>query len=459
MLMPVPEMLGPCRLTRAKFKPGRKLTTYYDAVVHMTDGDCVRSIAVAWRCNGEAGSPAQIDRPSYPQAEACLMPVAAPFRQLTANLPEWNMHVLISPLDADFVQLMRLCDQSYAQNMLATAYAAKGLGCPAAVYRIRSIRYRPGQRHVLRYGPVDATKEAVFAKLCRRESDGRRVLQATIHAGDWLRHATDDVTVVSPLAFVVEDNVVLYRELAGAPLSNRVHETSNDVATCLERTGAALNALHNLPLEATDYLDLSDFLAETAEVARASAYIKVLLPDVGAAIQAILERMQQLHERLPQEAPRFIHGDFKAEHVWVTRTGLSLIDFDSCHLGDPAFDAGKFLADLRFWFSLPRHAMQGLEWAQMHFLEGYARNVPAERLVRARLYEAQQLIKLTARRVPLFALDWECRTTRLVGEAQLALNQLELMLGLPKTQMLSHSWSREQACRGDRQLPWKGAQC
>ena len=33
-MLSAPAMLGPCRLRRAKFKPGRKLDAYYDALVY-----------------------------------------------------------------------------------------------------------------------------------------------------------------------------------------------------------------------------------------------------------------------------------------------------------------------------------------------------------------------------------------------------------------------------------------
>ena len=68
-------------------------------------------------------------------------------------------------------------------------------------------------------------------------------------------------------------------------------------------------------------------------------------------MNALLDRARELHERLPQEPPTFTHGDFKSDHVWVAPGGPKLIDFDSCRLGDPALDLGKFLADLQMWFT------------------------------------------------------------------------------------------------------------
>src|SRR5207245_6334408 len=131
-----------------------------------------------------------------------------------------------------------------------------------------------------------------------------------------------------------------------------------------------------------------DFAVEIREVERDIAHVAALLPSVGAAIGEILGRAQGLHERLPQEPPTFTHRDFKCEHLLVAPGGLSLIDFDRCALADPAYDIGKFLADLQSWFFA--YNQEGLEQAQERSLAGYAPGSPAERLLRARRCEAHQ---------------------------------------------------------------------
>ena len=78
----------------------------------------------------------------------------------------------------------------------------------------------------------------------------------------------------------------------------------------------------------------------------------MLLPAAWREIQALLGEAAAAYGALPQEADGFIHGDFKADHVLVESTGrLTLIDFDACGLGDPAYDIGKFLADLAWAYA------------------------------------------------------------------------------------------------------------
>src|SRR5438132_1571120 len=214
-----------------------------------------------------------------------------------------------------------------------------------------------------------------------------------------------------------------------APRAARLRAPRQAVTRALARAGAALHALHHLPQAVAGPLPRYDFAAEIREVERDSAHVPALLPSVGAAIRAILDRAQELHERLPQEPPTFTHRDFKCEHLLVTPGGLTLIDFDRCALADPAFDVGKFLADLQWWFTA--YGQDGLEQAQEQFITGYAPGEPAERLLRARLYEAVELVQMTVLRARLFEQDAVCRTERLIGRAQAVINNLQRALGLP----------------------------
>jgi len=225
-MLSAPAMLGPCRLRRAKFKPGRKLDAYYDALVYdeSVKGYRLRPIAVTW---GEAREAERRHETGLAeiQADAARQGMAAPFSRLMTDLPEWGMRVRVSPLDVRFIQLVRLSDSRYVHDMLAAAYAAADRASDQPRpdrYVVTSIRYRPGQRHVLRYDAVDAARaETVFAKLYTGE-DGARVFHRATRAEEWLAQHGEGVTSVRPLAYVAEDGVVLYPGLSGSPLAKHL---------------------------------------------------------------------------------------------------------------------------------------------------------------------------------------------------------------------------------------------
>src|SRR5438309_10693808 len=151
-LLAAPAMLGPCQLRYARLGPGCTLTAYYDALVSIegTKGYGARPVAVTLRPDGDDnrhhGSADLVEI----QAEAVRHGVAAPFRQLTADSPEWSMHLQVAPLDARFPQLVRCSDPRYVRDLLAGAYAADDVAPDqplAGGYTVTPVSYHPGQRH------------------------------------------------------------------------------------------------------------------------------------------------------------------------------------------------------------------------------------------------------------------------------------------------------------------------
>ena len=427
-LLPSANMLGSCYVRHARFKPGRRLRANYDIRLRREEGarNIVRALEVTWRLDQENDQRERRDRVADfggVQLEATRRGLSAPFRQLVTNLPAWGMEAQISPQDVRLPQLVRLSDPEYVNKMVAQACDANGQEqAVARHYAVESIRYRPGRRHVLRYEPMDTLRgETLFAKVYADEN-GERAARVAVEVAGWLQQHGRNVTSARPLAYVAEDRMVLYRQIAGESLCGYLRRNSTSMGQSLTAVGAALSALHQLPPGRVGPLKAHDFAAEVKKIGRSSGHIAVLLPAVGAAIEALLGRARELHERFPQVEPTFTHGDYISEHVWVTGEGITLIDLDNCRLADPALDLGKFLADLRFWYGL--YKQEGLEEAQEKFLAGYGSSVPVERLVRARLYEAIELVKAVVRRVYIFERNWASRTERLIGVAQALMNDL-----------------------------------
>ena len=440
-LLPAGARVGPCRLREARFKAGRRIAAYYDAFVNTESRheDDVRPIAVTWGANTHEDKHEETVALAKVHAEAVGRGLAAPFRQLMADFSEWTMRVWVSPLDTRFTQLVRFSDPQHVRAVLANTGVAASDRHRTSEYTIRFLKYRPGMRHVLRYDPLDPVDETIFAKLyivedwarAYRREDAARAFRVASKAADWLAEHGNNASCLRPLAHVAEDAVVLYPRAVGTPLSDYAQRSVGSVAPWLKRSGEALCSLHQMPAALVDPLGPPhDFAAEIRLIAKKTNHMSTLLPEVGSAIETLLDRARELHARLPQEPPTFTHGDFKSEHTWVAPGRLTLMDFDSAHLADPALDVGYFLADCQFLH--PAYDQAGLEQLHESFFAGYAPGVPKERLIRARLYEATGLIKCAVRRVPLFEHDWVSRTAALVGRAQAVLNDRQFALVTPR---------------------------
>lgn len=421
-LLERPEVLGDFRLQRAKFKPGRKLTAYYDLQLHERGSISagIRPIAVTWTLPGAKQT---VDDPAF-EATVVQSGVAAPFQKLTASAPDWGMKLQVSPLDPRFPQLLRLSAPGYVRERLAVETKSASND-----YAISVIRYRPNQRHVLRYDPVvDAIstpgKGTIFAKLYPPASR-RHFDPIADQMADWLAACTSTVTALRPQASWAEDNSILYPWVDGAPLSHYVGQPVH--ADYLAQTGSSLRAMHVAPASITQDLPAHTLAAEIKAIAQTCEHIQILLPMVGQKIAELLECASDLYTKSPQEAPTFIHGDFKADHVLVapqqdSSPRLTLIDFDSCAQADPAFDIGKFLADLDWTYAQSGQA--GLAQAQNDFLAGYNLEPDAPRLLRTRIIEALILVKITAHRVPIFERNWAERTTAMIERAVTVLERI-----------------------------------
>ena len=413
---------GPFHLTRAKFKPGRHLLAYFN--ITALDGNDLEGsplrLAVAWQ--NELDGDHHLNDWSELQEEANhagLMPVQC---DLWSDFPERGLRLRLWPFDPEFPQLVRLSDPSYVVEMLESLGITRVTG---EMPVITPIRYRPGERHVLRYeigsrNSVLPHGQRLYAKLYSNAQDAARAFRIANRAVDWLADNRLELQGNKPQALSQSDNVILYPHAFGIPLSHQFHRSRRWLAVQLEIIGRALRSLHDSPEALQAELKQNNFIDEVKVVKRASEHIKVLLPETYDKILDTLDRAQKRYSSLPQERPTFTHSDFKSDHILTTSQGLTLIDFDTCKLTDPALDIGKFLADLEWWFTLK--GITGIEDAQAELLRGYvgagkSESMVRERLARARLFQVLILIKIVVRRVPLYQKDWMTTTTRIIGQA------------------------------------------
>ncbi|HEY3228888.1 MAG TPA: phosphotransferase, partial [Roseiflexaceae bacterium] len=294
-------------LQRAKYKPGRHLTTYYAVQIHTGDGgrDNTRLIEVSWMPLGSADRRGEMAELLEMQVEAVERGLVAPFRALLAEASAWGMRVQIFPLDARFPKLVRLADPAYVCDLLTGEDSAR---TNAFGYRIMPIRYRPGKRHVLRYEPIDAAGQVdesgtLFAKIYNSDK-GARTFQVAARVSDWLTEQNNGINAVRPLAYIAGEGLVLYPRVTGTPLSELLRDQGQATAGYLRAAGAAIRALHQTP-ETLVELQPHSFANELKGIVSASEYIHFLLPETGARIAMLIERARALHERLPQESPAF----------------------------------------------------------------------------------------------------------------------------------------------------------
>lgn len=413
---------GPLHLTRVKFKPERKLLAYFNfpAFAAVSEKSHLVHLAVTWQKTLDGKDAAEGWSQLQEEANRSgLMPVQC---DLWRDIPDRGLRLQTWPFDPEFPHLVRLGNPSYMARRLASLGLAQHL---EELPVVTPIRYRPGERHVLRYdlGTKDQPPQSgrrLYAKIYSDSQHAAKAFGIANRVVDWLAENNIGLQGVRPEAMDQEEGVIFYPHAPGIPLSHQLNRSRRWFGTQLQIIGRALAIMHNAPETLQADLKQNTLANEAKVVKRASEHIQVLLPDTYNKIIEIVDEIQEHYSRLPQESPTFTHSDFKSDHLLTTPQGLTLIDFDTCTLTDPALDLGKFLADLEWWFAL--NGLSGVEEAHAELLKGYLgegepeQNI-YERLARAKLFHALILAKIVVRRVPLYKKQWAERTAQMIERA------------------------------------------
>lgn len=123
-------------------------------------------------------------------------------------------------------------------------------------------------------------------------------------------------------------------------------------------------------------------------------------PLARAAVERVIESLES-HPRC------LVHADFSPKNLLIFSGGLLMVDFETGHYGDPAFDLGFFLSHLmlKACLKIPHHAMY-LELSE-RFRRSYDEVLSTQ-------IPADELSSLWARGVQNFAL---CAWARLDGKS------------------------------------------
>lgn len=123
-------------------------------------------------------------------------------------------------------------------------------------------------------------------------------------------------------------------------------------------------------------------------------------PETRPAVQRVIESLEA-HPRA------LVHADFSPKNLLVHGRGLLMVDFETGHYGDPAFDLGFFLSHLvlKACLKIPEHAayLELTEVFRGSYEEAVASNIPPD-----------ELAALWARGIGNFAL---CAWARLDGKS------------------------------------------
>jgi aminoglycoside phosphotransferase (APT) family kinase protein len=204
-----------------------------------------------------------------------------------------------------------------------------------------------------------------YAKIYQND-EGRRIFRVYNALRQSLASAADAFALPRAIAYAEAHRMLLMEPVEGERIADL---QGADALRGYELLGAALAALHNLPVPA----GLPPFKRlEVKRLRQAARIMGHARPDVERKALDLADELTAQWK--PQtEAPVCLHGDVHSKNGVLCDERLALIDFDQASAGAPAADIGSLLAGLAYAHLsrlLPHAVAQELGAA---FLEGYAR--------------------------------------------------------------------------------------
>ncbi len=214
---------------------------------------------------------------------------------------------------------------------------------------------RPGEDFVLKQArPQLRTPDPWFASVERvwREVDVLRICQEVLerepagqaHSSGANTSTANDLRAVTP-RILFEDRPQYIFAMSAAPREHRVWKQdllAGRVDPAIARAcGRLLGQLH-----ASTWLDpdtarrIGD--RKLFDELRIDPYYRALVrahPDAQTDLQPLIEQVSSPGRSL-------VHADFSPKNLLVFADGLMMVDFETGHFGDPAFDLGFFLSHL-----------------------------------------------------------------------------------------------------------------
>lgn len=260
---------------------------------------------------------------------------------------------------------MRLVDENSAENYLRetarigpqeTVRVSELAGGVSNMVLLVRRPQKPGEDFVIKQARTQLrTRQAWFANVERswREAEVLRVCERLLDA----QPACPGSFPATTPRILFEDRTNYLFAMGAAPDPCRVWKQdllAGKIDPAVARAcGELLGSLHaGSWQEASIAAELGD--RTLFEELRVDPYYRTL----ARAVPASREPIEALAASLAAHPRSLVHADFSPKNLLLFAGGMMMVDFETGHYGDPAFDLGFFLSHLvlKACYHVPRHA-------------------------------------------------------------------------------------------------------
>lgn len=259
-----------------------------------------------------------------------------------------------------------------ATSILREAWDRSNIAGPAPTVRtVHLVRYHPGKRCTLWLDCDTWPSGGCFAKVYARNDEAiARTLSTVERAG----FGDDSPQRISTLLMADPTlHLLLYKKAPGRPLH---HSSTAQLPEAAAHAAQWLGRFHasTIPLPAS-YALHDPMAAAKRWCARILTSNVTSAPTLHDDASRVLAALAQAQRPWPPTV-RLLHGDFSVTHVYLASDVTSVIDWDSARPGDPAEDAGRFVASLYDLVARQHPLAQSAGAAVTRFRTEYARTQP-----------------------------------------------------------------------------------
>jgi len=338
-----------------------------------------------------------------------------------AYVPEFEMLVQVFPYDRQLRGLGRVL-ASDGRELAPLLQAQVGTGDRrAGAGSLELLRYRSEIGAALRYtvelrdmrsGGTQTRR--CYVKVCRPGRGAATFqLMESLCAGH--ARARSPYDVVRPLGYLDELDTLVVDEAPGTSLLELLRARDDPMGA----VHAAARAVAEFHLSGRAIGPREPLAERIHDVERAASLLEWACPEVGDDIRAVAATVVAD----PTEAPPApIHGDLKADHLFVAGDRVTFIDFDRLGVGDPVGDAARVYAYLTARVGLDGVPAERARAAAAAFVDAYFTHVPAEWRERFALQYAGALLEVASGLFRSQAPGWRGMIRDAVAEACRALS-------------------------------------
>ena len=297
--------------------------------------------------------------------------------------PVSNLDLLLQVFPADY-RLPALSRLMTDPEALVAPFlpAWPDAGSQQPVWQAKTVRYRVGMRAMVRLtasgvpsAEAASAPRTIYAKVFRDERDGERTyeIQRTIWEAASAGNAA--FTVAEPLAWLPDQRVLLFAEVAGANLRGML-ASGAPAEAAVRQAARAIASFHQLPVEAfARHPRRRPTRDEEARPEKLGDRLRASEPRLAGEIDRLVAAIET---GLSGGSVAPTHFDLRPGHVLIDGDRVALLDFDKLTLADPMVDIANFLRLLeKEWKSTTSDARQQRRLAQI-FQEEYFARVPTE---------------------------------------------------------------------------------